>query len=1352
MLPFKYAAPAKCDTPKKVPSFEGEATVLLRKSSIIDGSDYAASGVPNNTSTPVAEGRSLGEPDTTGSPRGHLIARQLFDHGGPPNAGYDDDDKDGHWAGSTGTTPKRCPVQGPQVNGFSTPSTSHRQSAGGSLRLTGDAIYSTPPLPVANGARVGATMLSITSTPVHSRGKLSAQYGSSSRNGSLEVSHPSPSAANGSQFRSTEVSGTSDGGGRRSKTGSPCLGDFIVTHSMKSQKSVRRSPLTGGNLSSEPGGNSSSATHNSSIFHELDFPQLSVISTPQKDHTVEEDNAQGLKQRSSIVGRSEQPDATPTGKKAIIRRRIAPTTVSRTVSGRHDFTSSSLRSENNLVSIESVEEEATMHDPRGMLRHLKDEIRTDFEAEQAQLQRVVRAKHSLQSSFGQLEPISPSVEPLATQQAIGEPEGVELLVIEIGKVTQKATINRLVGVYTLLMDLNLVPNVLNELACLINLVSMERRIPLDATLNATDLSNVLRNPHNRVYFATEVLYRQRLLLALLDSTSLRVVVENEQLAALQPTLNRFLRDALDQKMKLEKASLQQAANSSDLLANSSITNVFYQQENDTKDNFPSVKEFGAFNKQRDSFYTILRIWETEHLSPNWEFETKLGPKVRAMLDILQHPINMAHLAKLFSAQLIISFNFDNSTSELQIALPSIDLAKLSKLRQRLVAPSIFSTQYLFPGSQTFYRDFIVASENHPMFIEQLKPVLIHELLQMNGSSYDIFSIGDEKCKNRTEYVVRPETIATMRVLAKFLGFIVARPFQYEGCRSTIVENRQIELRNTLLPLFDVKPIVLRSVVDRKLVITVPWLVQYLSMLDAVTLRLRYYEELFHMLRDIYQATALCGSSSNRHLFVVPTSKFIVRSCLDWLFDQANVPEEYFSSPRLLDGNPDGLVHVEQLAMQRFGVSEQLIETSSNVSIVANRRSSKTIEAPIVFNPLLETVLSAACPFLADFRVSVMPSKVEKVVSRSGRYRHITTRFSGAVTPQGTSANESSIMETGANVSSKSGGLSGHNHSKSGPANAQSRLVEAFLQSQSHSVRRIVEFIVERTTSAVIKDFQMMYLLPEKKAVTDQIVAVRGPNVHRVKQRIYAICNEALSGINGTWESNVPKMLNKRITDSLDALLPEETIVAVSMTCKDIALEKCLQKINEWRQSHMSDIELFCRNVQSEAESIMRSQQHSKDQQQQADKTASAGGNQTNLTISANSAIMPSVLYAKLQILVNYAASRPTLLTSDELAQWLAQTLIFLDDPEHTMTPSMDRMLGHMLLQLFLLLIKSRCDLSVPDLLQAAIKPILDRISGVINRVLHKNGHAKRPGHSIDDSQSEMFMELLSDLARDITDF
>uniref|UniRef100_A0A182VFW2 Codanin-1_C domain-containing protein n=1 Tax=Anopheles merus TaxID=30066 RepID=A0A182VFW2_ANOME len=1389
----------RCDTPRKVSTgtaFETNPAAQLRKLSISDGSCYPTSGIPPGAATPTAEGRPTNrasELDTTGTPV-HLIARQLFDPpgGGPLETGAKSA------AGSARTfdnlatedielkeaigcsTPKHLPPQHNAANGGhpATPGNNENQTLS-RCRNANEPVFSTPPRSSNNASRSaggGNMLLSFSSTPIAgSRGKTTSHHGSSLRNGSLEVSNLS---ANSSTFgygsHRQEASGLSDGTGRRSKTSLPCFGDFITAHTSTRPHRNRRSPFAGNasTTSNDPGGLNSPSVQKGPLFQDNDFPQLSM--TPN----------------SSKTSLSEQPDAGGSGKRSgTQRRRIAPTTVSRSVSGRHDFNSSSFLAENNLISIESQEDAS--HDPRGMLRHRKEEIRNDFQAEAAQNQRTVRAKQSLQTSFNHVDNATPAPELAASMLAdeLTQLESVTeggtsaprvILIIEFDKVTQKSTIDRLVAIYALLMDLNLVPNMLNELAYLINLVSTERYIAQDAQkfLEATtsagtdngpaaELSNVLRSPHNCVYFAAEVLHSQRTQLALLDSTSLRVVVENEQLGALHPTLNGFLRDMLGQKMKLENAFIsQQGTGGGDLVPNSSITNVFYQQENDTKDHFPSSKEFNAFNKQRDLFYATLRTWETEHLNPAWEFETKLGTKVRAMLDILHHPINMSHLAKLFSAQLIISFNFDNSASELQMALPNIDLTKLSKLRQRLVAPSIFSTQYLFPGSQMFFRDFIVASENHQIFIEQLKAVLIHELLQMDSSTYDVFNISDGENSNRSEYVVRPETIATMRVLAKFIGFIVARPYQYEGCRNTLVENRQIELRNMLLPPFDVKPALIRAVTDRKLLITVPWLVQYLSMLDVVTLRLRYYEELFRMLHDIYKATAMCKMATSYDLFAIPTSKFIVRSCLDWLYDQSNVPEEYYHYSSDMFGSvaKEPSTHVQALA------------AVANQSLTA-RESKRSIEKPLVFNAILEHILSAACPFLADFRVSVMPSKVEKTLSRTGRYRHITTRYSGAPTSHqsGAASELPAALETSLDISAASGG---HNLSKLSHGNVQQRLVEGFLQSQSQSMRRTVELIIDRSTSAVIKDFQMLYILPEKKNVNELIAGVDANTLEDTKRRIQSICDEALDRINNTWESNVPKMLNKRITKSFDALLPAETVDPVRKLCRNITLES------------------------------------------------------------------------------------PDKISANELNEFLELTNAFLDQPGLTTTPMMDRVLGLMILQLILLLIKSRCDLSLPELFQRAVKiwkhnklaqfcvpppsesdelpasptshersllypaqieqyrrkrmqrdanyifshvvskrfirmlevntvpkphydnyaefitilldagivtkdllndqfvtifhedwpqPTLDRVSTVIKRVLQKSGPSGRHGHNIDDSQSEMFLEMLSDIARDITD-
>uniref|UniRef100_A0A182W8K0 Codanin-1_C domain-containing protein n=1 Tax=Anopheles minimus TaxID=112268 RepID=A0A182W8K0_9DIPT len=1473
-------APPRCDTPRKASAgnvLQSNPSAQLRKLSISDGSCYPTSGIPS-APTPTPEGHPTNrasELDTTGTPV-HLIARELFDpRGGLPgvcesgtkpttdfrtleNLATDDSELKGAIGCST---PKRFPPPTGAADGQGTPGNNDNQVSS-RYRTANEAVFATPPRSNnVSRSSAGNMLLSFTSTPIAgSRGKTTVQHGSS-RSGSLEVSCPSPNTF-GNDSQRQDASGLSDGSkttGRRSKTGLPCLGDYIVAQTVKPHRN-RRSPFASNNsgCNKEPSGLNSSSAPYSPVFVDDDFPQLNV--TPNKDsQTPGGDDGPHVRKRGSLntkksFNESLDPPAGSSGKKSgTQRRRIAPTTVSRVVSGRHDFNSSSFRSENNIISIESHEDAS--HDPRGMLRHLKDEIQSDFlQAERAEMQRNIRAKQSLHRSFNHVDNAIPSTD-LTTNNAGDlvpmdcEKEGTippkMILIIEFDKVTQKLTIDRLVIIYSLLMDLNLVPNMLNELAYLINLVSTERYIASQGSLETTsavtgkdaeEFSRVLRSPHNCVYFATEVLYHQRILLALLDSTSLRVVTENEQLAALHPTLNGFLRDMLAQKMKLENPFINQSSGGGDPLLNNSITNVFYQQENDTKDHFPSSKEFSAFNKQRDLFYAALRMWETEHLNPAWEFETKLGPKVRAMLDILNHPINMSHLAKLFSAQLIISFNFDNSASELQMALPNIDLTKLSKLRQRLVGPSIFSTQYLFPGSQMFFRDFIVASENHQIFIEQLKAVLIHELLQMNGSTYEIFSICSVENTTRAEYVVRPETIATMRLLAKFIGFIIARPFHYEGGRNTIVENRQIELRNLLLPSFDVQPVLLRSVTERKLVITVPWLVQYLSMLDLVTLRLRYYEELFRILHDIYKSTSAYGFAANSDLFAIPTSRFIVRSCLDWLFEQSNVPEEYYNSSSMLSSI----------------INDSTTDQTACVTIQKSKDSTSN-QNPIAFNALLENILSAACPFLADFRVSVMPSRVEKTVSRTGRYRHITTRYSEVATQH-----QSSVVSELATTLDISSTSAGHNRSKSSHGNVQQRLVEGFLQSQSQSLRRTVELIVDRSTSAVIKDFQMLFILPEKKAVTDRIGAVQAVDLENTKRTIQTICDEALDRINNTWESHVPKMLNKRITEAFDALLPVETLEPVRKLCKNIALEKCLQKSGEWRQSYMSITGLFCKDVERESQSLVHKYQN---QQQKPHPT---NANQTEFTVAENCSIIPSGLYVKLQLLVHHAACNPEQITTSELNEFLTQIDAFLEQSGLTTTPMMDRILAFMLLQLVLLIIKSRCDLCVPELFQRAVKIwkhkklarfclppaqepdepsgvdalttherslvypaeieqyrrqqmqrdtnyifshvvskrfirmleanvtpqphyelyaefinilleaeiitkdllndqfvtlfhedwpqcTLDRVSGVINRVLQKSGPSARHGHNIDDSHSEMFMAMLSDFARDITE-
>ncbi|XP_055592421.1 protein disks lost [Uranotaenia lowii] len=1162
----------------------------------------------------------------------------------------------------------------------------------GSMKIDSHSNTSTP---VRHASKSNAALQLSTSTPIASTSARSSKLGSRSAYG-MDCSTP------GSRHESRKSHDKSFG----NNSSRLSLGDFITNSSMKSNKS-RKS--TG----------SKDTSRNDSLFLENDFPSLGspVNSTPGKEHLPQNRNKKRVtpitvsKTLTTHLGGSSfelenAAPASPVNNRS--QRRIVPTSVLSdrgSISGnKHDFNSSSFKSDNNLMNLteDSLELDMSQKDERGLLRNYKDIIKSTFEAAEEQ---NVDTNRMLQTALRNS---------INTPRKLSESALVPPIRIDLAKVTRKQEIERLVHIYSLLIDLNLTPNVLSEIAYLINLVNTESdpfdtasSISSDQSDESVNYFTILKNVNNCVYFALEVLQLQKSLLALLDSTSLKVLVENERINGLCPSLNGFLREIHGQKLQLD-GSVQRMLDMSVKLVNGG--NVFYQQEADTKEHFPSDKEFGAFKKQRDAFCTIYRTWDFKHLNPTWNFLAELRPKIRALLAIMEHPINMAHLAKLFTAQLVQACNFENSPSELAIALPNVDPAKLVKLRQRLVAPSQFSTQYLFPGSQAFFRDFIIATEANQIFTEQLKAVLIHELLEMNGSSYEVLNVSGPESQQQhgSEYVVRPESTTTMRVLAKFVGFIISRPLNYDSYRNSTVDNRQLELRNSLLPLFDVKSILLKAIAERKLIITIPWLVQYLAMLDGISLRLDYYKELFDILYELYlRTTTRDPGPIERKLLVTPTSKFIIRVSLGWLFEQPHIPEEYYSYRQ----ERRTLLPVDE-GLQNFKKIELLVDKSTAEDLERHRKAlvltkvnndsgkgttstscfelkpfrDESIEIQprtqeegsksdaISLNPVLESILNAACPFLADFRVSMMPSRLEKTVSRSGRYRHITTKYSGSTT------------------------MASAKHKQT---NDQHRLLDAFLQSQSLSVRRTVEFIIERASSAAIKDFQIVHLIPARKQVTEQIAQLRADSTAAASKQIYLLCSTALTELNSSWDAKIPPMLARRIRDGFDALLPTETLHAVKETCVKVAIERCLVKSNEWRQTHMTEIDLFCKDIPGEAsKAATRTTAAGKQNFQIAAVTSSS-----NAAVAAASPltvvldrVLHTTVYEHLQVLVHQAAYCPEELNSPELERFLDLCRHYLNEQDGT--PVMNRMLAFTLLQMALLLVINRCDLMTPDVLQA----------------------------------------------------
>lgn len=346
-------------------------------------------------------------------------------------------------------------------------------------------------------------------------------------------------------------------------------------------------------------------------------------------------------------------------------------------------------------------------------------------------------------------------------------------------------------------------------------------------------------------------------------------------------------------------------------------------------------------------------------------------------------------------------------------------------------------------------------------------------------------------------------------------------------------------------MIDIKEILRKSIINHKLIVTLPWVVQFISMLDSVSLRSDYYRDVFDICYELYVMTA--EFENNSLLSMRQTSVFIIRSCLGWLFDQSNVPNEYYSYRQnrkklkeIMQANSSmgsmELTSVEifvpkELSTFFSGKQQVFLNTSCKQSdvntmtgtlekcnfrpnaLADNLHLQTTLENQIdqknmgnpKFDPLLENLLQAACPFLADFRVSIMPRRNSKTVSRTGRYRHITpkiceptTNAKTAQTPQPTEND------------------------------AQAKLVEAFLHSQTLSVRRTVEFVQERVYSAVVKDFQVEVLIPFKKSIAELVDKIQLKDSNAISKELYRIYSDGEKELLKKWQDFVTPAAMQRV--------------------------------------------------------------------------------------------------------------------------------------------------------------------------------------------------------------------------------
>lgn len=60
---------------------------------------------------------------------------------------------------------------------------------------------------------------------------------------------------------------------------------------------------------------------------------------------------------------------------------------------------------------------------------------------------------------------------------------------------------------------------------------------------------------------------------------------------------------------------------------------------------------------------LLREWERDHQTAQWSLSQRLGHKIRSLLDLGSDPCNVAHLARLYVAQLLSLCDTNHTTQQ-----------------------------------------------------------------------------------------------------------------------------------------------------------------------------------------------------------------------------------------------------------------------------------------------------------------------------------------------------------------------------------------------------------------------------------------------------------------------------------------------------------------------------------------------------------------------------------------------------------------------------------------------------------------------------------------------------------------
>ena len=238
-------------------------------------------------------------------------------------------------------------------------------------------------------------------------------------------------------------------------------------------------------------------------------------------------------------------------------------------------------------------------------------------------------------------------------------------------------------------------------------------------------------------------------------------------------------------------------------------------------------------------------------------------------------------------------------------------------------------------------------------------------------------------------------------MAKFLSFIESLPYYKIVPTQTDFYKEMIKEKSNDKPSLDLKNMIRRAVENQKLIITLPWIIEYCSMLDLISMKMTYFEEIFKDLIHIYRFV-LSRKNFDFHQIKEPENvldadpeeshspmkkvhsvinegplisdfnAFFLCISLGWLFENPSFPRELF---------------IEE-ANSNF-LQEYVNFTKSTSNLDGNRNLNMNMNLNLLYNccPYVSELKVILCQFHTGFKASkvtkrLAPKDLNKIVKTS----------------------------------------------------------------------------------------------------------------------------------------------------------------------------------------------------------------------------------------------------------------------------------------------------------------------------------------------------------------------------------